>query len=102
MTTVERSLHSDRVEDAHRRHRLKWLVPVLAAGTAAVAVSVAPTAGADSEFCTNLSTSATKCEKPGNVEVNDSFARSNTLPQWASQGQQSGGPYGGTLGGGSR
>jgi hypothetical protein len=71
-------------------------------GVAAVAVAGAPTAAADNEFCTNLTTSATKCEKPGDVEINDSFSRANTLPQWSSDGQQSGGPYGGALGGGSR
>ena len=72
-------------------------------GVPAVVIATAPIATADnSEFCTTVSTSATKCERQGDAEVNDSLARSNTLPQWSSSGQQSGGPYGGTLGGGSR
>jgi hypothetical protein len=36
------------------------------------------------------------------VEINDSLSRANTSPQWSSFGGQSGGPYGGSLGGGSR
>jgi hypothetical protein len=79
--------------------RSSWLIPLLAVA----ALLAAPSAAADnSEFCTTLTTSATKCQRQGDVEVNDSLARSNTLPQWSSAGQQSGGPYGGTLGGGSR
>ena len=67
------------------------------------ALAAAPRAAADnSEFCTTLSTSSSKCQRQGDVEVNDSLTRANTLPQWSSAGQQSGGPYGGTFGGGSR
>jgi hypothetical protein len=84
------------------RIKPKFVIPVLAAGAVAVGVAAAPTAAADSEFCTSLSTGATKCQKPGDVEINDSLPRSSTSSQWASQGQQSGGPYGGAFGGGSR
>lgn len=84
------------------RIKPKVVIPVLAAGAVAVGVGAASTAAADSEFCTTLSTGATKCEKQGDVEVNDSLPRSSTSSQWASQGQQSGGPYGGAFGGGSR
>ena len=80
------------------RIRSSLVIAVLVAALAA-----APRAAADNgEFCTTLSTSSSKCQRQGDVEVNDSLARSNTLPQWSSAGQQSGGPYGGTFGGGSR
>jgi hypothetical protein len=81
---------------------VKRALPLLAAGFVAAGLAVAPPAAADSEFCTNLNTGNTKCEKQGDVEVNDSMTRAGTSSQWASQGQQSGGPYGGTLGGGNR
>lgn len=81
------------------RIRDSFVIPVFTT----VALAAAPLAAADnSEFCTALNTGNTKCEKQGNVEVNDSLARANTLPQWASAGGQSGGPYDGTLGGGPR
>lgn len=83
--------------------KLNYVIPVLAVGVAAGAFVAAPTAAADnSEFCTDLNTTDTKCQKQGDVEINDSLSRANTLPQWASQGAQSGGPYDGTLGGGNR
>ena len=76
---------------------------VTAVVIATAPIATAPIATADnSEFCTTVSTSGTKCERQGDAEVNDSLARSNSLPQWAATGQQSGGPYGGTFGGGSR
>ena len=85
------------------RIRLKSVIAVVAAGAAAGALAVAQTAAADnSEFATNLNTLASKCEKQGNVEINDSLPRANTAPQWSAQGGQSGGPYGGTSGGGPR
>jgi hypothetical protein len=81
----------------------KYVAHALLAGAIAAAMSVTPLAAADnSEFCTSLNTGATKCQKQGDVEVNDSLTRAATLPMWASIGQQSGGPYGGTFGGGSR
>jgi hypothetical protein len=74
-----------------------------AAGAVALAIGAAPTAAADvGEFCTNLTTSTTKCERPGNAEVNGSLSRANTLPVWVAAGGASGGPYLGTLGGGPR
>jgi hypothetical protein len=81
---------------------LKCVMPLLAASAVAASICVAPIAAADSEICTNLSTSSTKCEKQGNVEVNDSLARANTLSIWVGSGGATGGPYGGTLGGGPR
>jgi hypothetical protein len=85
------------------RKRLQFVMAVVvASGAVVVPVAAAPTGAADSEVCTNLSTGTTKCEKAGDVEINDGFSRANTSPQWAAQGGQSGGPYGGTLGGGSR
>jgi hypothetical protein len=79
------------------------VMSVTAVVTATAPIATAPIAAADnSEFCTTVSTSATKCERQGNVEVNDSLSRANAMPQWAAAGQQSGGPYGGTFGGGSR
>jgi hypothetical protein len=82
---------------------LKFAIPMLAAGVVAASFAAAPSATADNtEFCTGLTTSSTKCEKQGDVEVNDSLARANTLPQWNTQAGASGGPYGGTPGGGPR
>lgn len=84
--------------------RPKYVIPMVAAAAAvAGGIAVAPTAAANvGEFCTNLTTSTTKCERPGNAEVNASLARTNTLPVWVALGGASGGPYGGTLGGGPR
>lgn len=81
---------------------LTFAIPVFAAAAVAVGIAAAPTAAADSEFCTNLTTSATKCEKQGNVEVNASLARTNTLPIWVGAGGATGGPYLGAFGGGPR
>jgi hypothetical protein len=84
-------------------NKLRYLAPVVSPAAAALAIAVAPLAAASlSQTCTSLSTSSTRCESPGNAEVDDSLARANTSPQWSSFGDQSGGPYGGTLGGGSR
>jgi hypothetical protein len=83
------------------RIRLKCITPALVTGAVAVAIAAAPMAAAQ-ETCTSLNTGSTICESPGNAEVNDSLTRAATLPQWSSFGQQSGGPYGGSLGGGSR
>jgi len=81
----------------------KYVMPVLAAGAVAVGIAAAPMAAADnSEYCTSLSTSSTKCEKQGNVEVNNSLARANTLPIWVYSNGATGGPYGGSFGGGPR
>ena len=85
------------------RTSLQRLIAASVMSVTVVVIATAPIATADnSEFCTTVSTSGTKCERQGDVEVNDSLARSNSLPQWAAAGQQSGGPYGGTFGGGSR
>ena len=83
--------------------RLRYVIPVLAATAVAAGMAGAPLAAADiGEFCTNINTGNTKCERPGNVEVNNSLTRANTTSMWAGQGGASGGPYGGTLGGGNR
>jgi hypothetical protein len=85
------------------RIQLKFVALVLAAGVVAAGMAAAPSAVADnSEFCTGLSTSSTKCQKQGNAEINDSLARTNTLPIWVASGGATGGPYLGTLGGGPR
>jgi uncharacterized protein YggE len=83
--------------------KLKYFAAALLTVAAVLAIAAAPTAAAQlSDTCINVSTSSTICESPGNSEVNDSLSRANTTPQWSSFGGQSGGPYGGTLGGGSR
>lgn len=48
-----------------------YVKAVLAAGATAVAIAAAPTAAADGaqQSCTNLSSSATKCESPGDAEM---------------------------------
>jgi hypothetical protein len=82
---------------------LKQITPVLAAGAVVAGIAGAPTAAADnSVFCTNLDTGATKCEKQGDVEVNDSLSHANTTAPWSTIGGYTGGPYYGTLGGGNR
>jgi hypothetical protein len=83
--------------------RSKCLVVVLA-GLVAASICTASTSRADSgqENCIQLSTSAMKCESPGNAEIDDSLSRANVSPQWSAQGGQSGGPYGGSFGGGAR
>jgi hypothetical protein len=89
--------------DTTMRIGLKQITPVLAAGAVAAGIAAAPTAAADnSEFCTNLNTGSTKCQKQGNVEVNDSLSHANTMAPWSTDGLFTGGPYLGTLGGGNR
>jgi hypothetical protein len=80
---------------------LKFLTPVLIAGAAAVAIAASPTAAADTtqETCTGVSSSATKCQSPGNVEINDSLPYANVLPQFSYFGGQSAAPYGNPGGG---
>ena len=87
---------------ANMRIGLKQITPVLTASALAACIGGAPAATADPEFCTNLNTASTKCEKQGDVEVNDSLSHANTTAPWAGQGLYTGGPYFGTLGGGSR
>jgi len=87
---------------ATTRIGLKYIAPVLAAGAVVAGVASAPLAAADSEQCTNLNTGSTKCEKPGDVEVNDSLSHANVNVPWSAIGGYTGGPYYGTLGGGSR
>ncbi len=85
------------------RIKLNRVIPMFAAATVALGIGVAAPAAADvGEFCTNLTTSTTKCERPGNAEVNASLSRANVMSMWANQGGLTGGPYGGTLGGGNR
>jgi hypothetical protein len=80
---------------------LNCVTPFLVAGAAAVAIASAPVAAAApaQETCVNLNSASTKCQSPGNVELNDSLPYANVLPQWSFFGGQSGGPYGGTGGG---
>ena len=77
------------------------IAAVISTAAAALVIATAPTAAAQtSETCTTLNTSSTRCESPGNAEINDSLTRADTSPQWSSFGEQSGGPYGGMFGGG--
>jgi hypothetical protein len=77
-------------------------IPVLAVGAVAAGLIAAPAAAADNEFCTGLSTIATKCEKQGDVEVNDSLSRANSSPVFQIAGGSDYGPYLGANGGGAR
>jgi hypothetical protein len=87
---------------------LKYITPVLAAGAAAVAIAAAPTAAAAStqSSCTDVGGSATLCQSPGNVQLNDSppvdFAP--LYPYWEGSyggyGGYGGGMHGGGMGGG--
>jgi hypothetical protein len=78
---------------------LKYFTTPLVTG----AVAAAPTAAAaPTETCTGLNTGSTLCQSPGNAEVNDTLPFASVLPQWSDFGGQSGGPYGGSFGGGSR
>jgi hypothetical protein len=64
------------------RVKLSYLTPLLAAGTAAVAISAAPIASAASttqQSCSD-SVSGSVCESPGNVEINDSPGPMNFDP----------------------
>jgi hypothetical protein len=78
--------------------RRRALPLIIAAGAAAVAMAGSPMATAK-PTCTQLNTLSTRCESPGNAEINDTLPVANVLPQWAVFGQQSGGPYGGPGGG---
>ena len=84
--------------------RIGWIgvIPAFVGGVMAVGVAIAPVSTAQPQVCTTLTTASTKCESNGNVEIDDSLSRSNTLPQWSAIGGQSGGPYGGNFGGGTR
>ena len=81
--------------------RLWSTATIVAVTMAALAIGTAPAAAADgaTQKCTNLNTSSTKCESPGDVEINDSLPYADVLPQWSEFGGQSGGPYGGPGGG---
>ena len=75
----------------------------VSAAVATLTMAAAPMAAAQpSQTCTDLNTSSTICESPGNAEVDDSLTRADTSPQWSSFGEQSGGPFGGSRGAGSR
>ena len=64
---------------------LKYITPVLATCAAAVAIAGAPTAAATSQSsCVMLGTS-TKCQMPGEVEINSSIPAPNPGP-WAVYG----------------
>jgi len=78
---------------------LRALPLIIAAGAAAVSIAAAPAATAKPPKCTQLNSLSTRCESPGNAEINDTLPVANVLPQWSVMGQQSGGPYGGPGGG---
>jgi hypothetical protein len=77
---------------------LRALPFIIAAGAAALAIAGAPTATAQ-PTCTQLNSLSTRCESPGNAEINDTLPVANVLPQWSVMGQQSGSPYGNGGGG---
>jgi hypothetical protein len=83
------------------RMRLKYTTPLWVVAAAAVAIGAAPIAAANpsQETCTSLGSSATRCQSPGNAEINDSLPAANVLPQFSYFGGQSTGPYGGPGGG---
>jgi hypothetical protein len=65
------------------RIKLTYLTPLLAAGAATAAISVAPIASAAStqlqQSCTET-VSGSQCETPGNVQINDTPAPMNYAP----------------------
>jgi hypothetical protein len=83
------------------RIRLRYATPVLAAGAVAVAIAAAPMAAADTaqQTCISVSSSSTKCQSPGDAEINDSLPYANVLPQFSYFGGQTAAPYGGPGGG---
>jgi hypothetical protein len=78
------------------RTSLKFVTSMLGAGAVAVALAAAPpaTASPNQETCTSVNSSATKCQSPGNAEINDSLPYANVLPEYSYFGGQSTGPYG--------
>ena len=82
---------------------VKRAITCLAVGAFAAGLVAAPPAAADvGEVCSGVSTIATKCERPGNAEINASLSRANSLPLFSIAGGGSYGPYGGANGGGAR
>jgi hypothetical protein len=79
--------------------RFRVLPVIIAAGSAVVAMAGAPAAAAKPPTCTQLNSLSTRCESPGNAEINDTLPVADVLPQWSLFGQQSGGPYGNGGGG---
>jgi hypothetical protein len=64
---------------------LKYITTALATGAAAVAIAAAPMAAAQAQqTCVTLGT-ATKCQTPGDVEINSSIPAPNGGP-WAIYG----------------
>ncbi|MCW2651029.1 MAG: hypothetical protein JWR32_2005 [Mycobacterium sp.] len=60
-----------------------YITPLLAAVTAAV-IATAPTAVANAAppSCTSLGGTATQCQTPGNVQINDAPPPVHYKPQW--------------------
>jgi hypothetical protein len=56
------------------RMKLNYIAPLLAAGTAAVAIAAAPIAAADPTTGQSCGTNGagTICQSPGNAQINDS------------------------------
>jgi hypothetical protein len=52
--------------------KLKYITPLLAAGTAAIAIAAAPTAFAADQHSCKGSGSGTVCQSPGNGPINSS------------------------------
>lgn len=65
----------------------KYSAVMLAASAVAVAIAAAPPAAADpaQQTCIGLSTSSTKCQSPGDVEINSSVPAPPAGP-WAMYG----------------
>jgi hypothetical protein len=69
------------------RIKLSYVTTLLAAGAAATAIAAAPTAMADPgpQSCVYLGVSATQCQTPGNVQINDNPAYvqyTSQYPYW--------------------
>jgi hypothetical protein len=64
-------------------NKRSYITPLLAAVTAAV-IATAPTsvANAAPPSCTVLGGSATQCQTPGNVQINDAPPPVHYKPQW--------------------
>jgi hypothetical protein len=68
------------------RIRLKFITPLLAAGTGVAAIVAAPMAAADptpaqvGQSCTSLGGTQTQCQSPGNVQIYDAPPQVNYFP----------------------
>jgi hypothetical protein len=104
--STESSPDEARHRTNHRRSvtmpiKLSYITPLLAAAAAAAAIATTPTTAADaasiqptaiattpaavdptSLLCTSLGGSATQCQTPGNVQINDAPPPVHYKPPW--------------------